>query len=56
MYYVSCKKYITWLRYLLLNEIFQLSSKTTHFRAQLYRSFFLCFDAKNSLLMFDQAF
>jgi hypothetical protein len=41
---------------LLLNLIFQLNSKTTHFRVYVYMNFFLCFDAKKSLLKFVQAF
>jgi hypothetical protein len=43
------------LGYLLLNIIFQLNSKHTHFLTYVYMKFFLCFDLKNSLFKFVQA-
>jgi hypothetical protein len=36
--------------YLLLNVVFQLHSKTTHFQTHVYVNIFLCFDVNNSLL------
>jgi len=44
MYCVSCKQNITELTYLLSSVIFQLNSKTSHFRTHIYMKFYLCFN------------
>jgi len=42
--------------HLLLNVIFQLNSKTTHFQTHVHMNFFFCFDGNKSLFNFVQHF
>jgi hypothetical protein len=52
--FCHCKQNITHLKYLSVNEIFIINSKTTYFRTYAYMKVFLCSDVQNS--QYVQAF
>jgi len=53
MYYVSCKLNIM---FIIECNLSLQAKKTTHFLMYFYMTMFLCFDVKNSLLKYVQAF